>query len=107
VEIRNEDARIVAVLAADDFSTGKRIDSAQASAETQGAVNPTRAIVISGREGIRQNSAFGDPPEQSRRIKTVSILLVLSPLRMSAERKQTPQVVESLRSRWIVWRVPA
>jgi hypothetical protein len=37
-----------------------------------------------------------------RRIKTVSILSVLSPQRMSAERKQTPQVVESLRSRWIV-----
>jgi hypothetical protein len=29
------------------------------------------------------------------RIKTVSILLVLSPQRMSAERKQTPQVVEN------------
>jgi len=40
------------------------------------------------------------------RIKTVSLLFVLSPKRMSAERKQTPQVVESLRSRWIVWRVP-
>jgi len=30
-----------------------------------------------------------------RRIRTVSILSVLSPHRMSAERKQTPQVVEN------------
>ena len=42
VEIRNEENCIVAVLAAGDFSTGKRIDSTQARADTEVAVNPTR-----------------------------------------------------------------
>jgi hypothetical protein len=60
---------------------------------------PTRAIVISGREGKRQTGVLRDlenrTEERRRRIKTVSILLLLSPLRMSAERKQTPQVVEN------------
>jgi hypothetical protein len=42
VEIRNNDASIVAVLASDDLSASKRIDSTQASADTEIAVNPTR-----------------------------------------------------------------
>jgi hypothetical protein len=37
--------------------------------------------------------------ELAYRIKTVSLLVVLIGKRMSAERKQTPQVVESLRNR--------
>ena len=37
--------------------------------------------------------------ELAYRIKTVSLLVVLIGKRMSAERKQTPQVVESLRTR--------
>ena len=37
--------------------------------------------------------------ELAYRIKTVSLLFVLIGKRMSAERKQTPQVVESLRNR--------
>jgi hypothetical protein len=37
--------------------------------------------------------------ELAYRIKTVSLLVVLIGKRMSAERKQAPQVVESLRNR--------
>lgn len=73
----------------------------------------TRAIVIWG-AGYDTSSAQGDllngideVRQTGCRIKTVSIRSVLSPQRMSAERKQTPQVVENLRNRRIVWRVPA
>jgi hypothetical protein len=68
------------------------------------------AIPVLGREryGTMHPMAFqqnGGRPVPRCRIKTVSILPVLSPQEMSAERKQTPQVVENHRSRWIVWRI--
>ena len=64
---------------------------------------------VDGSRGNAGHSLFGaegllyGPSEaggqRRRRIRTVSQPLLLSPQRMSAERKQTPQVVESHRSR--------
>ena len=46
-----------------------------------------------------QNGPCKAGGQRRRRIITVSLSLLLSPQEMSAERKQTPQVVESHRSR--------
>jgi hypothetical protein len=60
----------------------------------------TRAIVIFGARGADTKNEDNDLLNRLnqcgvRRIKTVSILSVLSPQRISAKRKQMPQVVEN------------
>src|SRR5690242_20191822 len=63
MKVRNQNAGVIAALATDDFRARQRIDPAQAGADRQWAVDPSRfQIVVVGTREIRAEQS-GCAPE--------------------------------------------